>query len=351
MRPVILDKIASVALNCGLRREVRVCDEYRCREGDVVAVRLLTSKPNYNSLELVTGRMSTLKKGDVFVGALGHRNAVQGYAGVVPKTLATGDEINLLNLGGVLGVCESYSPLVGTPHICEVIGGVLSFPDLHSRRGVPANIASNCPELDDKLNSDCAPIIAVVGTSMNSGKTEACLTIIQQLVHSGYHVNAAKTTGVSLRRDILGMEDAGAREVSIFTDFGVVTTQGKNAPQLTKTMVNRLSQSKPDVIVLELGDGLIGEYGVREILGDPEIAKALRAIVLCASDPVGALGGVSVLQDRHGLRPHLVTGPATDNTAGIRIVERETGVLSLNSRHHGDEIVEKLLERLEVAHA
>jgi hypothetical protein len=351
LKPVQLDKVASVTLNCSLRREVRLADDYPCREGDVLAVRLLTNKTNYNSLELSTGRMSSLKEGDVIAGALGHRSALQGYAGSIPKTLRTGDHINLLNLGGVLGTCESFSPMVGPPHVCEVLGSVLSFPNLSSRRGVPANIAESCGPLDKSLKGGLPPVIAVVGTSMNSGKTEACLTIIQQLVHRGAKVAAAKATGVSLRRDILGMQDAGAEDVMIFTDLGVVTTQASNAPALTKTMLNRLAQQKPDVIVLELGDGLIGDYGVSAILSDPEISGALSSVVLAASDPVGALGGVSLLSERHRFRPDLITGPATDNLTGIRIIERETGVKALNSRHSSREIAQFLLASLETVHA
>ncbi len=350
MRPLLLDKIGSVALNCGLRREVRVSDDYPCREGDVIAVRLLTSKSNYNALELGTGRMSALKQGDVIVGALGHRNAVQGYAGKIPKRLQTGDKVNLLNMGGVLGDCHSWSPLVGPPHECEVIGAVLSFPSLAERKGIPANIAANLPPLDSSLNAGLPPVIAVAGTSMNSGKTEACLTIIQQLVRAGKRVAAAKATGVSLRRDVLGMQDAGAEEIRIFTDLGVVTTQASNAPALTRTMLNQLAHSRPDVIVLELGDGLIGDYGVSAILQDASIREAMTVVVLAAADPVGAWGGVTLLQDRHHIQPHLVTGPATDNLAGVSVIERETGIRGLNARHHAKEISEAVLAHLTPSH-
>ena len=44
------------------------------------------------------------------------------------------------------------------------------------------------------------------------------------LRHLGMQVAACKATGVSLRRDILAMEDAGAGETMIFSDLGVVTT-------------------------------------------------------------------------------------------------------------------------------
>lgn len=350
MRPVLLDKVASVTLRCDLRREVRVADDYPCREGDVIAVRLLTNKSTYNTLELSTGRMSTLKSGDLIAGALGHRNAVQGYAGTIPTKLKTGDKINLLNMGGVLGVCHSWSPMVGPPHECEVVGAVQAFPSLAERKGVPANIATGLAPLDSTLQKRLPPIITVAGTSMNSGKTEACLTIIQQLVRRGLKVSALKSTGVSLRRDVLAMQDAGAGEIRVFTDLGIVTTQASNAPGLTRTMLNQLAAHHPDVIVMELGDGLIGDYGVSAILDDPELKSALKTVVLAASDPVGAWGGVELLQIRHDIQPILVTGPATDNQAGVAVVERETGVCCLNARHDAHGMSDLLLSQLETHH-
>ncbi|MFM9872831.1 MAG: hypothetical protein ACKVQS_05125 [Fimbriimonadaceae bacterium] len=350
MRALILDKIASVTQNASLRRDVRINDKYACQEGDIIAVRLLTNKATYNALELTTGRMSTLKQGDIFAGALGHRNALQGYAGHIPTSIKTGDTINLLNMGGVLGTCTSHSPLVGPPHQCEVLGSILSFPTLGSRTGVPANISSNCLPLQTELTTKIPPIIAVFGTCMNSGKTEACLTIVQQLVRRGLTVAAAKTTGVSLRRDILAMEDAGATKTLIFTDLGIVTTQESNAPALTKTLINQLAKSNPDIIILEMGDGLLGEYGVAAILNDPEIAKSLTSVVLAASDPVGAWGAVELLNHRHNVTPTLITGPATDNTAGSDVIFRETNIQSLNARHNPVEIADLLTQSITKAH-
>ena len=91
---------------------------------------------------------------------------------------------------------------------------------------------------------------------------------------------AFKATGVSLRRDILAMEDAGARDTAIFTDFGVVTTTEESGPALTRTMLTELAAEAPDVIVFELGDGLLGAYGVEAILDATDIRAALTAVVL-----------------------------------------------------------------------
>lgn len=340
-----LDKIASVTLNCGLRHDVKLSKSLRCQTGDVVAVRLLNDKPKYNELELTTGRMSRLQAGDVLAGALGHRNASQGYSGHVPASLEVGESIQLLNLGGVLGVCTSASSSVGAPFECEVLGQVLSFPVLGSRQGRAANIGDQALPLVDQLPADCPPVLVIVGTNMNSGKTEACLSIIQRLARLGLRVGAGKATGVSLRRDVLAMEDAGASEISIFTDFGVVTSSRETAACSARSIVAQLSKAKPDVIVLELGDGLLGTYGVDSILHDPSFRSAARCFVLAAGDPVGAWGGVKLLAD-YQILPTVITGPATDNSAGVSAIETSTGVSAINARNSGDELVDVSLKAL-----
>jgi hypothetical protein len=119
-----------------------VSAEIPCEEGVVVAVRVLVDKSTYNQLELPSGRMAQVKKGDVIAGALGHRNALFGYSGYLPRRLAPGERLNLLNLGGVLGICDSVNPDLGPPFECEVLGAVLHFPYLGERIGVAARIGA-----------------------------------------------------------------------------------------------------------------------------------------------------------------------------------------------------------------
>ena len=94
MRTVVVDKIASVTQACGLGNEVRVAtDNIPAEEGVVVAVEILTNKSTYNTLELTSGRMAKVGKGDIVAGALGHRKALFGYSGHVPDSVKPGDII------------------------------------------------------------------------------------------------------------------------------------------------------------------------------------------------------------------------------------------------------------------
>lgn len=335
MKTIVVDKIASIAQACGLSRELRVAGDIPCEEGIVVAVEILTSKGSYNTLELASGRMAKVARGDVVVGALGHRKALFGYSGHLPTSLKPGDVIQMLNIGGVLGICDSVNPEKGRPFDCRVLGVVLQFPFLGERIGVPARVGSRRLAAEAPLDTRGVPVVALAGTCMEAGKTAAACAIVARMRHRRLTIDAFKATGVSLRRDILAMEDAGARRSMIFTDLGVVTTTAATGPALTRTMLTDMAEAAPDVIVFELGDGLLGAYGVEAILADAGIRASLSAVVLSANDPVAAWGGVRLLRERFDIEPCVVTGPATDNAVGVDIIRDQMGVAAFNAMTSG----------------
>jgi len=346
VRSVVVDKIASVAQYSKLGQELRVADDIPCEEGILVAVRVLNNKARYNQLELTSGRMATVNQGDVLVGALGHRKALRGYSGHLPETLAVGDTIQILNIGGVLGICDSANPDVGPPFDCEVLGTVLDFPYLGERIGVPARAGRQAFDANANLDTHGVAVVAMAGTCMDSGKTAAACAIVGRLRHLGMHVAACKATGVSLRRDILAMEDAGAAETMIFSDLGIVSTTAANGPALTRALLSSLADHRPDVIVLELGDGLLGAYGVEAILSDTAIREALTAVILCANDPVAAWGGARLLRETFGIEPAVVTGPATDNAVGVLQIAERLQLPAINALTNGVALGDLVAKRL-----
>lgn len=352
MKTVVVDKIASVTQACSLGHEVRVATEnLPSEEGVVVVVEILTSKANYNTLELASGRMAKVNKGDIVVGALGHRKALFGFSGHVPETLKVGDVIQMLNIGGVLGVCDSANPDKGTPFDCRVLGVVLNFPYLGERIGVPARAGYRSLDLAAPLDTQGVPVVALAGTCMEAGKTAAACQLVSRMRHRGLVVDCFKATGVSLRRDILAMEDAGARNSMIFTDLGIISTTRAVGPALTRTMITELAAKKPDVIVFELGDGILGTYGVDSILECADIRSALTGVVLSANDPVAAWGGVKLLRERFGIEPCVVTGPATDNAVGVDIIREQMKVPAFNALSDGAALGDCVIEAIGLARA
>lgn len=347
MKTVVVDKIASIAQACGLSHEVRIAtQDLPCEEGVALVVEILNNKSTYNTLELTSGRMAKVSRGDVIVGALGHRQALFGYSGHIPDKVEAGDILQVLNIGGVLGVCDSVNPDKGKPFDCRVLGCVLQFPFLGERIGVPARVGHRKLDYAASLDAHGVPVVALAGTCMEAGKTAAACAIVSRMRHRGLSVHAFKATGVSLRRDILAMEDSGARRSMIFTDLGIVTTTSASGPALTRTMLTEMTQGHPDVVVFELGDGILGAYGVEAILAADDVRRALTAVVLSANDPVAAWGGVKLLRERFEIEPCAVTGPATDNAVGVNIIEEQMGVRACNAitagAALGDHVIEKL---------
>lgn len=348
MKRCTLDKIASVTLRLGLDRNAVLGETIPAQAGTVVACRVKNAKTSYNTLEDVHGRMVALHPGDIIAGALGHRDALYGFSGKVPTKVAVGDELQLLNLGGVIGTGAEATAATGEPFRLEVLGSVLEFPYLATRVGIPANIArAALPTQPMPTRAEgLPPLIVLVGTCMDAGKTTAASILISELSHKGLRVAAGKLTGVSLRRDILQMQDCGAEPVAIFTDFGVVTTDESTSVPAAHSLIANLAGAEPDLIVLEMGDGLLGTYGVQSLLSDESIRKAIESVVLCAQDPVGAWGGQMLLRERYGLAVDVTSGRVTDTPVGRRFCEEKLGVPAFNALREGRNLTEVVLKGL-----
>ena len=167
MKTIVADKIASVAQNRPIHRTLQVSDDIPCEEGVLVAARILNSKSSYNTLELTSGRMAKVSRGDIIVGALGQRKALFGYSGHIPEKLAPGDTVQVLNIGGVLGICDSINANFGAPFDAEVLGAVLEFPYLGERIGVTARAGTDQLDPNATVDTGGVPVVVLAGTSMD----------------------------------------------------------------------------------------------------------------------------------------------------------------------------------------
>ena len=344
---IIADKIASATKNVDLGKEIRVTDQITAKTGYIVVGRIHGEKSTYKTVENKVGRHVTLHDGDILVGVLGHRNALHGYSGIVPEKISVGDILHVLNLGGVIGQCTSANPEVGRPFDFEVLGGALVFPEFGSRVGVPAHVKMNALTSETPFpETKKVPIVFIAGTCMSAGKTTASCEIIRHLSAAGKKVAACKLTGVSLLRDVLNMTDYGAMYSASFVDAGVVTTDEETAAPTARTILASLSSTGADVIIAELGDGILGKYGVQNILADKEIMERTCTLILCANDPVGAWGGVKLLTEQYGLTVDVISGPTTDNDASKSFIEDTLKIASLNARKGGKALGELILSKL-----
>ena len=335
---VRIHKAASVTYRLDLGQEVEISRLVDSKTGNVLVVQALEEKRVYDVLELVSGRMAHISKGDVIAGALGARQALCGFVGRVPESLKVGDRIHVLNLGGVLGECISENKDVGHPLQVEVLGMAV-------RNGNAINIRDGALPPADTLTLK-APVVMVNGTCMNSGKTRAATEIIAHLTQRGYRIGAAKLTGVACLRDTLAMVDHGAVAGLSFLDCGVPSTSDvEDLPAVAKGVLNALGEMELDLVVAETGDGIIGNYGVRSLLLDEELRAAAKCHVLTANDLVAAWGGKKLMEEDLGLHLGVMAGPATDNEVGVRYVGEQLRAPAANARTHGAKLADLVEEQ------
>jgi hypothetical protein len=145
------------------------------------------------------------------------------------------------------------------------------------------------------------------------------------------------------------MADHGAIAIASFLDCGLPSTVGaENLPIVAKTIISRLNESAPDLIVIELGDGILGGYAVESVFDDAELRDATAGIVFCASDYVGAWGGIELLS-RRGIQIDVIAGSVTDSQMGQDFIEQEFGVPAANARRNGAQLFQLIRSKYEAA--
>ena len=342
-----VDHVASSAGPCGLGHEVRVSPYVVAEEGYVLAVRALDTKDVYNQVEGADGVFRTIEKGQALVGALGERQALKGYSGRIPRHIAPGDVLHVQNMGGILGRVASDHPDLGPALRVEVLGAVLvGEPPRHAR------IQDTAIDPVETL-TESAPLVMVSGTAMNTGKTLAAAALVGGLTARGLRVAAAKLTGAALQRDVRAMVDQGAVASASFIEAGAVATTGRDMVPVAKGLIAHLNRAAteaggaPDVLVLELGDGVIGPYGVDQILQDMEMQRLTATHVLAAADLAGAWACDQLFRSRYRAEIGVVVGPATDTDVGKRYIQTSLGIPAVNARSESDALAALVAEDVE----
>ena len=115
---------------------------------------------------------------------------------------------------------------------------------------------------------------------------------------------------------------------------------------MAKAIIAKLNEETPDLIVLELGDGILGGYAVDSLFDDRELRDAMAALVFCASDYVGAWGGIEWLR-RRGIEIDLIAGSVTDSQMGQDYIETEFGVPAANARRDGAQLFARVKSKID----
>ena len=273
-------------------------------------------------LELTTSRRAEMFEGDEIAVVFGNRYAPDQFEAIVPDRL---EPCRLVAAGGVAArLLNSHSRMKRATRITPL--GLLADAD-----GNPLNLASF--RLSQPAAIDPDPLVVVVaGTSMNAGKTTACASLVKGLVRHGLQVAAAKITGTGAGSDYRSLVDAGADPVYDFLDAGYVSTYRIDRHDLVDIVMilgGHLAASKPDIIVLEVADGLLQRETAR-LFVTPEFTSWVDGVVFAANDALGAQAGVAWLAARQ-LPVIAITGVLTSSPLAIREAEAAIGLPVFNT--------------------
>jgi Domain of unknown function (DUF1611_C) P-loop domain len=277
---------------------------------------MLGPEPATYRVEVPSGAYEEIGPGDRVIGALGQRAATLE---VVGDWRAVEDDMILdtLTAACVLGRCTSAA--VPTPPMARV-----RYRGHAMRDGEACTMAGSVGAVPaGRLE---APVVLIIGTSMDAGKTVAASAIVRELTAMGMRVAGAKLTGVGRYRDILAMREAGAGYVADFVDAGLPSTavppgQFESALLL---LCSKLAASDPDVVVAEAGASPLEPYNGEVAMR--LLSENVRVTVLCASDPYAVVGVMSAFETR----PDLISGRATSTEAGVALVEKLVSIPALH---------------------
>ena len=287
--------------------------DYTPQAGDVVLARVVEIG-QHKALESPHSRRQNLFLDDDIVVAYGARYASDQFHAVVPENLAP---CNLAAAGGMAATVVEQHGRMKKPTVIIPVGV------LKDRHGVVtlqrAAQYSVDPDITTKRDrpGHRVPVIAVLGTSMNSGKSTTLACLARGLSRAGLTVAAGKATGTGAGNDSRLFSDAGAHTVIDFTDFGYSSTFQLNYEDLQGLFLRVVDQLatpsrdgvEPDVVLVEIADGLF-QLETARLLACEEFESVVDHIVFAAGDSLGAVGGVGLLHDM-GRVPSLVSGVVT----------------------------------------
>lgn len=261
--------------------------DHQPRAGDLVLARV-QAIGQHKRVQLSTGRPADLFENDTVMVAFGNRYAPDQFEAEVPPNL---DACHLAAAGGLAAQVLSRHGAMAPPTVLQPLGLI------GDGWGRPLNLRDFAlPVIAGQVT---VPVLAVVGTCMNSGKTTAAAHLIHVLHQAGHRVGAAKVTGTGAPGDVSLMADAGAAAVLDFTDAGHASTYRVELPELEailSTLIGHLQTQAVSVIVIEVADGLYQKTA--QLLESECFRASVSGVLMAAQDSLGAAAGVGWLRER-----------------------------------------------------
>lgn len=286
----------------------KIDDSRTPNAGDVVLAKI-KRLGQHRRIELVNGRRARMFERDDIVVVYGNRYAPDQFEAIVPEKSGA---CHLVAAGGIAAQMVYKHAAMKKPTEIESLGALIHDDGRVVKLKDYAIQAMPNPH-------PLPPVIAVVGGSMNTGKTTAVASLVRGLTLAGFRVNAGKVTGTGSGCDSWHIMDAGAGRMMDFLDSGYASTYLLSPAQVEEIFVNlvsHLNQDRPDYIVLEVADGTF-QMETANLITAKVFRETITGVLFTAADSLGAVHGVEMLQ-RWGLPVFAVSGILSRSPLAMR---------------------------------
>ncbi|TWU77246.1 hypothetical protein ED733_002200 [Metarhizium rileyi] len=356
-----------------------VSNTLRAQQFDLVVAQV--SSVGATTTESRDGKERSLTMGEWIIAPLVGRESSLSHSSVLPTDgISVGSTIDYICRGGGLGLSMDNPPGQGDPtRVC--VRGVLQYDDgrvarcldfaVETRHAAAAAVEDE--NENDEDDDDICPVIAVIGSCSDCGKTTACLEVVRYLHQKGRSIGVVKLSGTARLGELLNMA-THANQRRDMADAGLPTTYPPSQDDDEKARLTaeqslmaaernlRDLSIDNDIIVAELGGDLLSAC-VPEILAEPA-RLGIVALVMAAESATAVIGmetKLGKIADAYRDMPRYVVGPCTNLLANRNRVERETdcaGCYDLWTQHtetaspaqiqtskaHAEELTQRLLE-------
>ena len=319
------------------REDYRVEPVTDARVGDVLVGRVRSIQNHTRIMTRDSGRVR-MYVGDIVVGVVGHRYATDAFEGFGKVRDGV---VHLMTNAGMMGQVHRRHAAVKAPTELEVLGRLVTEDGVAVNlieRGFRRRAASASP----------ANVVFVVGTGMNAGKTTSATKLVRGLIGEGLKVAALKVTGSVSPNDRTELEATGAAWVRDFSDYGFPSTylaESSLVNELFETMLADAGDVQPDVVVVELADGVL-QRETRSLLAQASRWSMVRGTVLAAPCALSAMKGCEVIQ-KEGLSVIGITGIISNAPLFIEEFQRNSQVPVLTSNDQGQRLGRGVAEALQ----
>ena len=284
--------------------------------GDLVLCEVL-AVGQHKRVQITSGRPSELYVGDRIVLVCGARYAPDQFEADAALDAEGSD---MVAGGGIVGCARASHDRMGAPTRVRPLGRL-------GREDGTALSVSQFALPERSTGADRPNVIAVVGSSMNAGKTTVAASLARGLAHAGLKTGGAKITGTGAFGDYNAFLDAGISDIVDFTDAGVPSTYRQPLSRIetiAETLVAEIGSRGCEVAVVELADGVFQEE-TAALMRSARFAELCDGVVFAAADALGAATGVERVRAA-GLPLLAVSGLLSRSPLAMAEAERETNV-------------------------